>query len=128
MDKSDSRFLRIRRELGFWTRTTKIIFIAVAAVCVFGVVFGDYGLMRVIELKKDRAELEEEIISWTRKQRLLEERKAKLENDDFTIEEIARNRGGLYRPGETIFLFEDADSSENANTDRISLDNHSINR
>jgi cell division protein FtsB len=128
MEKSDSRFLRIRQELGFWTRTTKIIFVGVAAVCVFGVVFGDYGLMRVIELKKERAELEEEIIVWTRKQRLLEEWKYKLENDDFTIEEIARNRGGLYKPGETIFLFEDADSSENTGTGRIPLDKYSLNR
>jgi cell division protein FtsB len=120
MEKPDSHFLRIRRQLGFWTRTTKFIVIGVAAVCVFGVVFGDYGLMRVIELKKDRAELEEEITSWTRKQRLLEERKHDLEHDDFTIEEIARNRGGLYKPGETVFLFEEEDS--------ISLDKPSLNR
>jgi cell division protein FtsB len=128
MEKSDGRFLRIRREFGFWTKTTKIIFVGVLAVCLFGVVFGDYGLMRIIELRKERARLEEEITAWTMKQRILEERKDKLENDPFTVEKIARERAGLYKPGETIFLFMNPDSTENTDPDRIPLDKYSLNR
>ena len=128
MEKSDSRFLRIRRELGFWTKTTKIIFVGVIAVCLFGVVFGDYGLLRILELRRESAHLEEEITAWTMKQRILEERKDKLENDPFTVEQIARQRCGLYRPGETIFLFQNVDSTEDSGPDRILLDKYSLNR
>jgi cell division protein FtsB len=128
MEKSDSRFLRIRRELGFWTKTTKIIFVGVLAVCLFGIVFGDYGLLRIIELRRERAHLEEEITAWTMKQRILEERKDKLENDPFTVEQIARQRVGLYKPGETIFIFQNPDSAENQDRGRIPLDKYSLNR
>ena len=128
MEKSDGRFLRIRRELGFWTKTTKIIFVGVLAVCLFGIVFGDYGLMRIIELRKERARLEEEITAWTMKQRILEEQKDKLENDPFTVEKLARERAGLYKPGETIFLFMNPDSIDNEDPDRIPLDKYSLNR
>jgi cell division protein FtsB len=128
MDGSDSRFLRIKRELGFWTRTTKIILAGVIAVCVLGIVFGDYGFLRIVELKKERTQLQEDITHWKMNQRLLEARKAKLENDPFTIEKLARKRAGLYKPGETIFLFEEPESTHKAGLDRISLDNFSLNR
>lgn len=128
MNVPDSRFLRIKRELGFWTKTTKILFAGVLALCLFGLVLGEYGLLRIIELRKERARLEEEITRSKMKQVLLEERKQKLETDEFTIEKIARERGGMYKPGETIFLFEEADSTQEAELDRISLDNYSLNR
>jgi cell division protein FtsB len=128
MEKSDGRFLRIRRELGFWTKTNRIIFAGLLVVCLFGVVFGDYGLYRIFELRKERGHLEEEITAWTMKQRILEERKDKLKNDPFTVEKIARERAGLYKPGETIFLFQNPDSIGNSDPDRIPLDKYSLNR
>ena len=128
MESSDSRFLRIQRHLGFWTRPTKILLAGVLAVCLFGVVLGEYGLVRIVELRKERARLEEEITLAKMKQVLLEERKHELETDDFAVEKIARERGGMYKPGEIIFLFEASDSTQEADLDRISLDNYSLNR
>jgi cell division protein FtsB len=128
VESSDSRFLRIERHLGFWSRPTKILFAAVLAVCLFGVVLGEYGFVRIIELRKERARLEEEITLAKKRGVLLEARKHELETDDFAIEEIARLRGGMYKPGEIIFLFEYEDSTQDADYDRISLDNYSLNR
>ena len=127
MGKPKSRYLRVRRRLRFWTRTKKIIFFGVLTVCLVGVVFGEFGFLRILQLKREGARLEAAITSARMKQRLLEERKDKLENDPFTIEKIAREQCGLYKPGEKIFLFEYGDTTDHS-TRSIALDNYSLNQ
>jgi cell division protein FtsB len=121
MVKPDSRFLRIRRKIEFWTRRRRTIFAAVLLVCVIGVVFGEYGLLSIFQLRREGHRLEAAITEARMKQKILEERKAKLENDPFTLEKLARENCGLYRPGEKIFIFQDGDT--NRTKDRITLDN-----
>jgi cell division protein FtsB len=104
-DGFEHKFLRIRRELRFWTRSTKIILAGVVIVCLGGIIFGEYGVMRMIEVKRERHRLEADITLWKMKQRLLEEEKMQLLNDPFTLEKLARERCGLYKPGELIFVF-----------------------
>jgi cell division protein FtsB len=116
----EQKFLRIRRELRFWTRNTKVILIGVIVLCLGGVVFGEYGLLRIIEVKRDRGRLEAEITMWKMKQRLLEDEKEKLTGDPFTIEKMARERCGLYKPGELIFVFPD-DSTSFTSLDKSAL-------
>ncbi len=107
----DERFLRIRRKFGLRTRTARLTLLVVIGLCIYGVVFGDYGLMRIIELRRERAHLEEQIDLWTMKLKLLEARKQQLENDEFLIEKLARERLGYYKPGELIFLFPESEST-----------------
>lgn len=107
----DQRFLRIRRSFG-WTRTARLTLLVTIGLCVYGVVFGDYGFMRIVELRQERAYLEKQIDLWTMKLKLLETRKDRLENDEFLIEKLIRERLGYYKPGELIFLFPEPDSSQ----------------
>ncbi len=120
------RFLRIRRRFGFWTRTKRITLLVIIALCFYGVVFGDYGFLRIIELRRQRAYLEKQIGLWTIKLNLLENRKRRLEKDDFLIEKLARERLGYYKPGELIFLFPQPDSSDESRL--TGLDNLLLNR
>ncbi len=106
------RYLRVQRVKPFWTRRAKLVLAGLLIVFTIPVVFGDYGLLRIIELRRERRQLEEKIAHYKMKVRLLEIKKQKLLNDPFTIEKIARERCGLYKPGELIFIFEDADSNK----------------
>jgi cell division protein FtsB len=126
MDKTDSRFLRIRRRIEFWTKRRRTIFFAVLLLCVIGLVFGEYGLLSILQLKREGARLEAAITETRMKQRILEERKRKLESDPLTLEKLARANCGMYRPGEKIFLFQDGDTNRSDN--RITLDNYSLNQ
>lgn len=101
----EHKFLRIRRELRFWTRNTKVLLVLVVILCIGGVAFGEYGLVRIVEVKRERRHLKSEITLAKMRMRLLEEEKAKLAGDPFTLEKIARERCGFYKPGELIFVF-----------------------
>jgi cell division protein FtsB len=101
----EHKFLRIRRELHFWTRNAKVLLILVILLCIGGMAFGEYGLVRIVEAKKERHYLEAAITTAKMNQRLLEEEKAKLANDPFTLEKLARERCGFSKPGELIFVF-----------------------
>ncbi len=126
MEKTDSRFLRIRRRIEFWTKRRRTIFTAVLLVCVIGVVFGEYGLLSIFQLKREGSRLEAAITTAKMRQRILEERQTKLETDPLTLEKLARENCGMYKPGEKIFLFEDGDTNHADN--RITLDNYSLNQ
>ena len=101
----ERKFLRIRRELHFWTRSTKVLLILVILLCVGGMAFGEYGLVRIVEVKKERHHLEAAITTAKMRQRLLEDEKIKLANDPFALEKLARERCGFCKPGELIFVF-----------------------
>ena len=101
----ERKFLRIRREFRFWTRSTKVLLILVILLCVGGMAFGEYGLVRIVEAKKERHHLEAAITTAKMNQRLLEDEKIKLASDPFTLEKLARERCGFYKPGELIFVF-----------------------
>jgi len=122
MAEFDSRFYRKERKRPFWTRTRKLIFVGVLAVCLLGVVFGEFGFLRILLLRRESGELRAQIIEAKMTQRILEEKKDKLENDDFTVEKLAREECGLYKKGEKVFLFEGGDSAAQE-SDVIPLDN-----
>ena len=126
MPELDARFYRRARKPPFWTRTNKLIFLGIVTVCLVGVIFGEFGLLRIVQLKKESASLQAQIIDAKMRHRILEERKDRLENDPFTIEELAREECGLYKPGEKIFLFEYGDTTGKS-TDQ-SLDNFYLNQ
>jgi cell division protein FtsB len=101
----EHKFLRIRRELRFWTRNTKVLLILVVILCIGGVAFGEYGLVRIVEVKRESRHLKSEITLAKMRMRLLEVEKSKLASDPFTLEKLARERCGFCKPGELIFVF-----------------------
>ena len=74
MAELDARFYRRPRTLPFWTRTRKLIFAGIVTVCLVGVIFGEFGFLRIMQLKKEGGRLEAQIIDAQMKQRILEER------------------------------------------------------
>jgi len=126
MPEFDSRFYRKERKRPFWTRTRKLIFVGVLAVCLLGVVLGEFGFLRIILLKRESGELQAQTVEAKMRQRILEEQKDKLENDDFTTEKLAREECGLYKEGEKVFVFEADSASEDS--DGIPLDNCVLNQ
>ena len=118
----EQKFLRIRRELHFWSRNTKVMLILVILLCLGGMAFGEYGAVRIVEVKKEKHKLEADITTWKMKQCLLEEQKQKLADDPFTLEKLARERCGYYKPGELIFVFPESDTAATSGIERASLD------
>jgi len=116
------RFLRVRPERPFWDKAIKLALIGVIGAAAFSIIFGNHGLLRILELRNEGRRLEEQIAYYKMKKKLLEIRRDKLENDPFTIEKLARERLGLYRPGDVVFLFLDADSAEISSADGLGLD------
>jgi len=127
MAEFDSRFYRKERKRPFWTGTRKLILIGVVAVCLLGVVFGEFGFLRILLLRRESGELQAKIVEAKMRQRILEEQKDELENDDFTLEKLAREECGLYKKGEKVFVFEGADSASEG-SDGIPLDNCVMNK
>jgi cell division protein FtsB len=125
--EADRRFLRVRRpERPFWEKAVKLAFIGVIGISAFSIIFGNYGLVRMLELRKESRHLEEQIAYYKMQKKLLEIRRDKLKNDPFTIEKHARERLGLYKPGDAVFLFLDADSTEITNAEGLVLDKSAL--
>lgn len=87
-----------------------IILIITVILCFYGVVFGDYGLVRILHLRNEQKKLLREIEILKMKAELLENYKFQLETDRFLIEKLARERAGLCKPNEIIFVFQEPDS------------------
>ncbi len=90
-----------------------IVLIITVILCFYGVVFGDYGLLQIFHLRNEQKKLCREIEILKMKQKVLENYKLRLENDEFLIEKLARERAGLCKPGEILFVFQEEDASGN---------------
>jgi cell division protein FtsB len=72
----------------------------------FFLVFGRMGLVAHLRLKEDAARIETEIARVGSEIDVLAAQADALGRDPHTIERIARERLGMVRPGETVFLFD----------------------
>jgi cell division protein FtsB len=120
--RKDRRFLRVKPERPFWNKAIKLALIGVIGVSAFSIIFGNYGLLRILELRNQSKHLEEQIAYYKMKKKLLETQRDMLKDDPYTIEKHARERLGMYRPGDAVFLFLDADSAEISNAEGLCLD------
>lgn len=79
---------------------------AVAALlALFGAaaVLGDNGLVRLRELERAQAALEQRAFALQQANEQLREHVRRLESDDVLLEKLARERLGLVRPGEIVY-------------------------
>ena len=90
-----------RRKRNFWLFVGTLL--ALWMVYVF--IAGDYGLLKVISLKRREIHLRNELLKLrARKEVLLSETK-RLKNDMKTVERIAREELGMIKQGETRYKF-----------------------
>ncbi|MFQ5905040.1 MAG: septum formation initiator family protein [bacterium] len=101
----DRRLLRgrPRKKRNFWLFVGSLFFLWMA----YLFVGGDYGLLKVISLKRQEIELRSKLLGVrARKEVLLKETK-RLKNDLGTIEKIAREELGMIGEGEIRYQFPD---------------------
>ena len=66
-------------------------------------VFGDHGIFQLYKLKKERENIQMHITELRRNRELLTTEKNRLENDLNYIEELAREKYRMAKPGEKVF-------------------------
>lgn len=77
------------------------------AYLLFFLVFGRMGLVAHLRLKDEAGRIEGEIARVETEIGVLARRVDALNRDPHTIERLARERLGMVRPGETVFLFDE---------------------
>ena len=71
----------------------------------FFTVFGDKGLLRIFELKQDKAKIENRLAEIRNENNILKREISALKTDRRYIESIARKDFGLVRANEVIYQF-----------------------
>jgi cell division protein FtsB len=99
-----------KKEL-IWQNTVKKILvigiiIAVSSYFVFLFIYGDKGIIRYMELKDKRVELEAQIRSMKIENEMLEQRNNSLMKDPQAVEDLAREMG-YKKENEIIFKFKE---------------------
>ncbi len=73
---------------------------------------GDYGIYRIRNQIRQIEAMETEIQKMRADNKALRRHVARLENDPATIEKIARERYGMIKPGETVYMVYDRSQAE----------------
>lgn len=71
------------------------------------VLFSNYGLVNRLRLEQRKAELNEEITLRKKSQDSLQKAIERLENDSLEIERLAREKYGMKKPGEKVFIIKE---------------------
>jgi len=82
----------------------RIVIAAAIVLCVIVFVSGNYGLYRLIQVNAEQNQLEADIERLKLEQRELEETRERLRTDLGYIEKIAREKYGMIREGERVFI------------------------
>ena len=77
---------------------------------------GEYTLLDLLRLRRDRTAAQAALADTRREVDSLRARAARLESDPATIERVARERFGMIRDGETLYRFVPVDSGTAAGT------------
>jgi cell division protein FtsB len=95
---------RARSETGLRRKAAALASVIAVIALVVGALFGDRGILQLLEQRERARELGEEIDRMRAENaRLLDEIRA-LKSDPRAIERLAREELGLAGPGETVFL------------------------
>ncbi len=103
---------QVRRE---WKKRTIVFFsivLGILALLSYSLLFGDMGVVKYVELKQNRARLENEIVRLDKENKALSEQVNSLRKDPYYIEKYAREEYGLAKPDEVIFQFKRNEKKE----------------
>ena len=84
-------------------KTTFYIFFITLVILSFFIITNDFGLIKLIQLKREKAQLEKELHHLTVQQLNLNKEITKLQTNQAYIEKIAREKFMMAKPGEKIF-------------------------
>jgi cell division protein FtsB len=103
----------LRQQVTGEQRKRTYIFFAGVAVALaylsYNLVFGDMGLIKYLELKKNKSRLESEISQVGKENRTVSEQVNSLKKDPYFIEKYAREEYGMAKPDEFIFQYKKND-------------------
>ena len=77
--------------------------VAIIVGCISLILFSDRGLINLWSLKKEKLEIQNEINNLRNQIALLEKEEEKLKFDEKYIEQIAREKFKMVKPGERVF-------------------------
>lgn len=90
-------------------RVFRHLLIFVTLVIVVDAVFGEKGLLALLEARREYAALERSLARARAENAALRESARRLREDPAAIEETARRELGLIRPGEVLFIVKDVE-------------------
>src|SRR5262245_52226276 len=93
-----------RQDLGLRRKAATLASVLVLIALVVGALFGDRGMIRLVEQRKRAQALERELESLRAENQRLSEEIHALKTDPRAVERVAREQLGLARPGETVCL------------------------
>jgi cell division protein FtsB len=83
------------------------IWVAVSILVLYFVLFSNSGLVKRFSLESEKAELQEKILKAKMQNDSLKHRIELLKSDELEIERVAREKYGMKKKGETIYLIEE---------------------
>jgi cell division protein FtsB len=83
----------------------RYVLLGVAGIGLYHLLTGPSGTLNLLRLKHDKARMEAELDSLTRRKQDLAVEKGRLERDSAYIERVARKELGMSRPEEKVFRF-----------------------
>ena len=86
-------------------RWLRYVLLGVAGFGIYHILTGPSGTVNLLRLKREKAKVEAELDSLTRRKQELTVEKARLERDSAYIERVARKELGMSRPEEKVFRF-----------------------
>jgi cell division protein FtsB len=103
---------QVRRE---WKKRTLVFFsivLGTLALLSYSLLLDDMGVAKYLELKQNKARLENEIVRLDKENKALSEQVNSLRKDPYYIEKYAREEYGLAKPDEVIFQFKRNEQKE----------------
>lgn len=88
-------------------RIVRYVLGLVTIVLVIDAVFGEKGLLTLIQARRDFAAVEQALVRAREENAALRDQARRLREDPSAIEEIARRELGLIKPGEKLFIIKD---------------------
>tara|TARA_Y100001970_G_C13867238_1_gene667189 strand:+ start:252 stop:533 length:282 start_codon:yes stop_codon:yes gene_type:complete len=85
---------------------TNFLFFSLSLGCLLLLLFGDRGFVFLWNLKKEKSELAQEIISLRKEIESIDQEEEKLKFDEKYLETIAREKFMMVKPGEKVFKVE----------------------
>jgi cell division protein FtsB len=100
-------FERIKNFIAEKTKNPKLIITLILLAVVLGfLLFSNYGLYTRLKLRDQKNDLKQQILNEQRIQDSLKREINKLKIDKNEIERVAREKYGMIKPGEKVFLIE----------------------
>lgn len=93
-----------RGQVGLRRKAVLLFSVLTLVALVVGSIFGDRGLLEVLEQRRRTRALEQQVDELRAENARLSEQVRALRYDARAIERVAREQLGLARPGETVFL------------------------